>query len=404
MGDCRAEFTAVEIDEVRHRLVGRLASVGLPSDPEMVRKVLELVGDDSAGMADFADLLRADAPLTGRLLKVANSSYFAQRRPVTTVDRACVVLGMSRIRSIALGVYLGTAAAQAGDRKLTRRVWGRSLYRACIAGNLMHDVAPALSGEAFVVGLMLDAGLPIMPTLVGDSYADVLATDPPPAVLVEAEARRLPFTHEDVLAALCMMWKLPDHLSKAMRQRYVKPTGFDRNLTDPSGLLRRAAQVAGVVHFGGAETKIANPDFVSTQVERVIGFSPAKVADLFENAAIEYAATAEIFSGFADPVENIEELAAGAHNALLAVVERAITDGADPERFTFDGWTVELRRDAVGAAVAVLIGSEGEPVATHPYVPGEADAEKLLDALGIDAFNDVGELHRFAGALTRSAA
>lgn len=403
MGDCRAEYTAVEIDEVRRRLVGRLASVGLPSDPVMVRKVLELVSDENAGMADFADLLRADSALTGRLLKVANSAFFAQRRPVATVDRACVVLGLSRIRSIALGVYLGSAAAEAGDRQLTRRVWGRSLYRACIASRVVNAVAPNLAGEAFVVGLMLDAGLPIMPKLVGDEYSKVIAADPPPLALIEAEARLLPFTHEDVLAALCTDWKLPEHLCKAMRQRYMKPCESDRNLADPSGLLRRAAQISGVVHFGGAETRITNPDFVSSQVERVIGFDTTQVAELFEDAAVEYSATAELFADFAEPIENIEELAASAHNALMAVVENAITEGADPERFSFDGWTVELRRDAVGSTVAVLIGATGEPVATHPYVPGEADALRLLESLGIDAI-DGAELHRFANALTRSAA
>jgi hypothetical protein len=78
----------------------------------------------AALVADYAKLIRNDQAVSGRVLRLANSAFFAQRRPVTTIDRACVVLGTDRLKAVALGFHLSRACQTGGDKEYSRKIWG----------------------------------------------------------------------------------------------------------------------------------------------------------------------------------------------------------------------------------------------------------------------------------------
>src|SRR5205823_4861273 len=80
-----------------------------------------------------SEIIRADAALAGRVLRLANCAFFAQRQPITNLDRSCVLLGVDRLKSVALGFYLSRAAAGDPRQSLSRRIWGQSVYRACLS-------------------------------------------------------------------------------------------------------------------------------------------------------------------------------------------------------------------------------------------------------------------------------
>src|SRR5690606_18478449 len=88
----RSQLAAAEVEAVLAVIAQKLDGLGIESRPEVAMRMLELVGDDSAGLNDFAEALKPDIAMTGRLLKIANSAYFGQRQPVTTLERACVIL------------------------------------------------------------------------------------------------------------------------------------------------------------------------------------------------------------------------------------------------------------------------------------------------------------------------
>jgi len=54
----------------------------LPFSPVVI-KILELAQEDRAGAREIAKLIAQDQAFTARLLKIANSPYYGQTRPVT---------------------------------------------------------------------------------------------------------------------------------------------------------------------------------------------------------------------------------------------------------------------------------------------------------------------------------
>ena len=64
-------------------------------------QIVALTHADDAGAKDLSRLLAADAALTGRVLKLANSAYYGLRGRVSSLQFAVTVVGFSTVRSMA---------------------------------------------------------------------------------------------------------------------------------------------------------------------------------------------------------------------------------------------------------------------------------------------------------------
>src|SRR5437879_6030169 len=65
----------------------------LPSAPEVAQKMLVMVSRDDVSAHDLSTLIGCDQALTARLLRLANSAFFAIRSKVTTIPQAVTLLG-----------------------------------------------------------------------------------------------------------------------------------------------------------------------------------------------------------------------------------------------------------------------------------------------------------------------
>ena len=195
----RRLLSAGEVTNLHLALQGKLETVGLCRQPEVALKLLELSNNPRAQLNDYAKLIQSDQAIAGRVLRLANSAFFAQRKPVTAIDRACIVLGVDRLKAVSLGFSLSRAAQSPSDKDYSRKIWGESLFRACMASQLARLTAPGLLSEAFVIGLMMDAGLPLMLKLLGDKYQPVFANAITPGRIYRAEFDTLEYTHVDLI-------------------------------------------------------------------------------------------------------------------------------------------------------------------------------------------------------------
>ena len=388
MTKVRSQLAAAEVEAVLAEIDRKLDAIGIESRPEVAARMLELVGDDSAGLNDFAEAIKPDIAMTGRLLKIANSAYFGQRQPVTTLERACVILGLERIRAVGLGFYLSRSAA--GDEPLSRTVWGHSVFRATLASELAGAIRSPLGAEAFVVGLMMDAGLPLLRRLLGAAAFDsVHRPDAPPTRQFRRESDSLPFTRDDVVAALCRRWRMPETLALPLTWRHTAPGDLKR--ADPEHVLHRIAYYAGAVHLGpSGRPQEALP--LPSLAARYLGLDHAQLAGVFSRAIEEYSVTEELFRQVAARMTGLDTLAATLHARLSGTIDTmviaSITDEAarGPHRFQLDSAAVEFDRDCEhpGWVTAFLIDSQGQRVVTHRFEGGSASAEAVLDALAID--------------------
>jgi len=405
----RAMVTAAELIQLQENLDRKLERTGLESQPEVAMRLLNLVSNPEAQLRDYAQAIRVDQAISGRVLRLANSSFFAQRSVVTKLDRACLVLGIDRLKSISLGFHLSHAATKGGDRELARRVWGESVFRACLAAEAAKVVAPSLVSEAFVVGLMIDAGIPLMPKLAGPEYFAVYAENRSPGGLFRRESESMAFTHVDVVAAMGRLWRLPELLMRPIEWHHTRPADGQRD--EPVHRLHRVAYITGMLSLSGAvsgPTLDADSPAVAT-AQRVLGINNSEMGAVVARSVSEYSATIDFFSDITAGLPDLETLVERVHIGLIAALDRGLEAGLQHEeqgavqRITVNGQSIEVTREKDGAVVAFLYDSRGEKLVTHRFEPGDVSARSLCDAFGLD-LSDPTDLERMTAYVTGRAA
>ncbi len=382
----------------------RLESMGLRTQPGVAVRVLELASRPDASLTDYARVIRADASIVGRILKLANSAAFAQRQPVTSLDRACVLLGLERLKSIAVGFYLCRAASDPASNGFSGRVWGQSVYRACIAAETARLTLPDLVSEAFVIALIQDAGIQLMPALVGrDVYADLQRDNPAPQTVFERECESLPFTHVDVITTLASRWQLPGILSGPMSRHHVPP--LPGKGTGTPDRLHRIAYFAGSIDLS---TTTGGPGCPAAAGN--IGITPEQAADLVQRATQEYRLTSAVFPG-ANTIENLESLAESVQVRLIAALDDAVESLARssqnaPLDLVVSGQRIQIcaADDAPGQGVLYILDDGGERVLSHAFTARQASAESLLRAVAVEPPAERSVLDQITTYLKRLAA
>jgi HD-like signal output (HDOD) protein len=388
----RNQISAAELGELYQLLERKLEGVGLSSQPEVAIKLLELSRNKNAQLSDYAKLIRNDQSVSGRVLRLANSAFFAQRRPITTIDRACVILGTDRLKAVSLGFHLSRACQSGGDKEYSRKIWGESLYRACLASQLAKTAAPGYVSEAFVIGLMMDAGLPIMTTLLKDEFRALRDQKLSPGRQARVEFETLPFTHVDVMTALMHKWKLPEMLVKPIEMHHTKPPESRKD--DAISQLHRVAYVVGLIELDSSASGVKQVTEKTPGVktaQRLLTLSDADLASVVSTTTTEYGLTSEMFKEIAQGLTNLDELMEHVQQSLADAVDSVIeasmsNDAANKpvERLAFHGRSLEFSRDDDGMATVYLVDSEGTRLVSHRFAPSNARASDVCDALGIE--------------------
>jgi HD-like signal output (HDOD) protein len=385
----RGLLSATELATRIADLERRLDHIGLNTQPEVAARVVDLVARSDAQPGDYAKVIKTDPALSGRLLKAANSAFFAQRQPVTTLERACVLLGLERLKSVSLGFYLSRSAADPEGRELSKRVWGQSVFRACLSAEVARLIAPSLTSEAFVVGLMLDAGIPLLSRLVGeDRYAAMILNNQTPAALFRAELRELPWAHPDIMSVLTQRWRLPAALAKPIVWHHQPPP--ETAGASPANPLHRVAYYAGAVdlHPDTATPRERIP--LSSVASRLLGATAETLERMIGNASREYEATRDLFAGVAQSIADVDTLKDRVHDQLISELDRSVEAllaqgvlrvldiSVSSQRLRIQPDVHDQRR-----AVAYLIDSQGDPVLSFSFQTATETAATLLDSLSI---------------------
>ncbi|MCW8860107.1 MAG: pyruvate kinase, partial [Deltaproteobacteria bacterium] len=78
------------------------SEINLPSPPAIAVQILNTVQQEESDLNDLTKIISADPALTGKMLQIANSSFYSLETEVTSIDRALSVLGTNVIKNIAL--------------------------------------------------------------------------------------------------------------------------------------------------------------------------------------------------------------------------------------------------------------------------------------------------------------
>jgi putative nucleotidyltransferase with HDIG domain len=186
----------------------------LPSPPHVVTRLLALTDADDT--RDLLDTIDHDPALTARILRTANSPFFAQTRSVTSVGRAVLVLGMTMVRNLTLGLTVWDATASSVAPQHGHTLWAHSVAVAHAAQHLALRTRSCAGPDAFTAGLLHDVGKLVLAKQFPDAYRPILVRTAATPVPPDLERAAVGLDHAEVGALLFDRWRLPKVLVDAV--------------------------------------------------------------------------------------------------------------------------------------------------------------------------------------------
>jgi diguanylate cyclase (GGDEF)-like protein len=224
------------------------SSSQLPTLPGVAVRLLELTKNPETEIRQVIEVINSDPAIAAKILKAANSSFFGLNCEVRTLDRAVPLLGTTVATSLALSFSLSDDAMSRGAvAEHYQSYWRQSIVQASAAEVLARRRNPALAGEFFLCGLLLDLGRLAMLKTIGRQYLPVLTASCRGRPLVDCETEAFGFSHVEIGAKLMENWKLPRAMVAAAALHHAPLSKLERNTDQPQQQLNAAMITAATV-------------------------------------------------------------------------------------------------------------------------------------------------------------
>jgi len=151
------------------------ASVGelnFPTSLDASRRVLKAVENPDIGLASLAKIVVAEPLLSAKVIRLSNSvALNPTNQTVRDVRQAVLRVGMDPIKSLAMVLImdqLRQTQRHTGCRKLSNRLWERSVHVAALSYVLAKKLTRLNPDEAMFAGIVNDLGRFYLLSLVPD--------------------------------------------------------------------------------------------------------------------------------------------------------------------------------------------------------------------------------------------
>jgi diguanylate cyclase (GGDEF)-like protein len=219
--------------------------VNFPSPPGVATHIIELAQDPDIEMGKVAKALSMDSALSTKILRIANSPLYAQRRKSDNLRQALVVLGLNATLTLALSFSLVKTLRGAKANGLSYGLyWRRALLAATAARALGDALHHSSAEEIFLAALLQDVGMLALDKAVPDLYSQGEQLQRNHRALAEHEKKRLQVDHAHVGGWLMAEWQLPERLHRAITNSHQLDLSFS---ADPAHIFDRCVAVSGPV-------------------------------------------------------------------------------------------------------------------------------------------------------------
>jgi putative nucleotidyltransferase with HDIG domain len=261
--------------------------------PDTCRQVNQMVSEEQYSAADIAEVIRHDPDLTARLLKIANSPFFAFPSYIDTLPKAITIIGTEELRQLVLATSVVEMFSSLPNQLVSMETfWRHSLRCAVIARTIASFLKEPDVEYYFTAGLLHDIGYLViyreLPELA-EKAQEYCAQNRGIVHIVEQEI--IGFDHAEVGAELLRRWQLP-----AMQ---VEAVAFHHT---PS-LAREYRRQAAIIHIANflANTMLSNLSSTLEPTEALdlealeqVGLQPGDLQHLLQEAEQQFADTLNI--------------------------------------------------------------------------------------------------------------
>lgn len=205
-------------------------NVTIPTLPSVVSRINALLADENSGLRDVGREIAQDAPISSKMLRLANSAVYGTRERVLSAEHAASVLGMRVVRNL---VMQSAVIEQFNHLKSVRGfdfdgLWRHAIASALIARQLTRITPVPLEWEpeeAYTCALLHDVGKIVLLDGAPEPYAALIqsaASSGRPLFSLEREIIGL--DHAEVGARVLEHWGLDASLITVVRNHHAPKT------------------------------------------------------------------------------------------------------------------------------------------------------------------------------------
>ena len=200
----------------------------LPTIPEVLSRLNQVIADPDSTTADVAKVISADPAVSANMLRLVNSAYYGLQVRVSAISAAVSIMGFKMTSKVALKAAIFSTFGKSRDAKGgfdPERFWRHSICTGVAARTIGGQSGRFrdLDGEdLYVCGLLHDIGKIILFENAQDRY--VSAVDDAAKSgrsQLDAENEAFGFGHTEVGSVLAIKWLLPEDLAIAIRYHHA---------------------------------------------------------------------------------------------------------------------------------------------------------------------------------------
>ncbi|QEG01106.1 Phytochrome-like protein cph2 [Stieleria maiorica] len=371
----------------------------MPSPPTIAAKLLDLVNQPDARIADITKVISADPKLSAKLIDYCNSPIVASARTVGSLQQAIPLLGMRTLRLLSLSFSVMDTQGHAGFPY--QEFWRRSLATA-IAAKLIAKCAEQNADESFLLGLVFNIGA----MGIGSAYPDELASRFEPEELLDklstnVEREICGAGRYEVGACLLDKWNFPPAMIQVLENYDPESTVM------PSKLFCVSQQVGKLLL--SAEPDEREIFGVRKSANELLGIDDDQFDTLFDAMINEWKGYEPLFKFESIAFDSIKELETRAKESMVRIslsMERTIREMSEQQHelrqmALLDSLTQLKNRSAFDAEVFQLSNQFRRECQSFGLIIADIDHFKIFnDTYGHAAGDSV--LREVAACLKRN--
>ena len=135
----------------------------LPSLPTIALKIIQEIKRDKISNNALAEIISFDPALTAKILKIANSSFYAFSNGVDSIDRAVHILGQEALKNIALSFVIVKGLKKDNVDNFDHELFWKRSITAAVSAEMLTSKLKINRGDTFVIPLLMDIGVGDVP-------------------------------------------------------------------------------------------------------------------------------------------------------------------------------------------------------------------------------------------------
>jgi len=258
--------------------------INIATLPDIFYKLQNILEDPDSSFEDIGDVILTDPGLTARLLKIANSPFYAPSSKIETISHALAILGLSEIKDIALSTLIVEKFKGMSNKIISMPLfWEHSLCCAYASKSFGSKIENFDTERIFIGGLLHNVGLLFLCLKIPEQMEKIVELCfKEKKFLVNAENAQLGFNHALVGERLLEIWRLPRVFQKIAKFHHEPQNATHFKLE--TSLVHLADFYTKSYCIGGT-VDIFTQDLESETI-KTIGLDRKQLDEIFKNNVI----------------------------------------------------------------------------------------------------------------------